>query len=100
MVANSFNYNAFMIDKNRNPKGRNQHTANKLTHNGKTKTTLEWAKEIGISYQALYARLNVCKWPMDKSLSKPLRVHSKRDVLEPFSIPRNRIESLRMSFSL
>lgn len=40
-----------------------------LTHNGKTQSIADWARETGISYRTLQFRLR-SKWPLEKALSK------------------------------
>jgi hypothetical protein len=44
----------------------------KITHDGKTLTINQWAKEIGISGSRLYHRLDTYKWPLEEAL-KPER---------------------------
>lgn len=48
----------------------NMRTNRLLTHNGKTQTMAEWAREIGINYRTLKSRLNIRKWPLEKALTK------------------------------
>lgn len=50
------------------PKGHGE----KFTHNGKTMTIYEWAKEIGIPHSRLYHRIKTYGWPLDQAL-KPER---------------------------
>lgn len=39
-----------------------------VTHNGESHTIAEWANITGISYTALYQRIVVRKWPVEKAL--------------------------------
>lgn len=41
-----------------------------ITHNGKTQSMSRWAKEIGISRQALFLRLRR-GWPVDVAVEVP-----------------------------
>lgn len=40
----------------------------KFTHNGKTLTIYQWAKEIGVSSSKLYHRIKTYGWPLDEAL--------------------------------
>jgi hypothetical protein len=42
-----------------------------ITHNGETLSLKEWAKKIGMSREALYARLYVNKWTVEEALTAP-----------------------------
>jgi len=55
--------------KQMNNKRNNVH----LRFNGKTKTIAEWAKETGISYNTLYARINKLNWSVEKALTTPVK---------------------------
>jgi hypothetical protein len=44
-----------------------------LTHNGKTQTVSQWAREIGISITTLHQRIFICKWTVEKALTTPVR---------------------------
>jgi hypothetical protein len=43
-----------------------------LTHNGKTQTAAQWAREIGISAAALHNRLHKLNWSVEKALTTPI----------------------------
>jgi hypothetical protein len=45
-----------------------------LTYDGKTMTTKQWAKYLGIKYNTLVGRLTTKKWPVEKALSTPVEV--------------------------
>src|SRR5688572_27097643 len=45
----------------------------KVTHNGITKTILEWANQIGIEYAALRARIQVRGWDHSRAITTPVR---------------------------
>ena len=41
-----------------------------ITYNGETKTIAEWAEELNIKYDTLYARLFVYKFSVEKAMTK------------------------------
>lgn len=43
----------------------------KITFGGETHSLTQWAKKIGISDSALYARLYINNWPIEKALTTP-----------------------------
>lgn len=47
---------------------RNNHY---ISFNGKTQSMADWAREIGISYSALSARINTYKWTLERALTEP-----------------------------
>lgn len=47
--------------------GRKSRTT--FTHDGVTDTIKGWAERLGLEYNALYARLYVLKWPVEKALA-------------------------------
>lgn len=49
---------------------RNQTRNVRLTYNGETLLMSDWAKRLGISAQALYRRINVLQWPLERALSE------------------------------
>jgi len=55
---------------------RNKRSNRSLTHNGRTLCVMDWAKELGITQQALQKRLKT--WPVDRALSEPAHTRQKR----------------------
>lgn len=49
---------------------RNQRSNVRLEYNGETKLMVEWAKDLGITEQALYRRINVLHWPLERALTQ------------------------------
>ncbi len=51
-----------------------------LTHNGKTQTLFEWAREIGIPPRTLWARIRSGNWSTERALTEPVpsRKHQTR----------------------
>lgn len=52
---------------------RNRRTTVRLTLNGKTLCLAEWAKELSISTQSLWVRLNRLGWSVERALTEPVR---------------------------
>ena len=44
-----------------------------MTLNGRTQTTAQWAREIGVSADAIERRINLLKWSDEKALTTPPR---------------------------
>lgn len=70
---------------------RNQERTAWLTHNGETLPIKEWADRHGISYYALYHRVQN-GWPVDRALSQP--VHDGSRLSERESSQRKRARRL------
>ncbi len=52
----------------------NNHRANRrLTFQGRTMTVREWAREHGLNYETLIARVGRLGWPIDRALMEPRR---------------------------
>jgi len=52
---------------------RNQSNNHLLTIRGETKLLTDWARQIGISHETLWARLKVLGWSPEKAISTPIR---------------------------
>lgn len=50
----------------------NQRRNHYITYNGKTQSMSDWARELGISYTVLRARINSYFWSIEKSLTTPV----------------------------
>ena len=48
-----------------------------LTHNGKTQTITQWAKETGINEMALRSRIKKLNWTPERALNEPLHFQTK-----------------------
>lgn len=44
-----------------------------IEYNGKTQNLSQWAKELGIPGQTLYARLRISNWPVEKAFTTPTK---------------------------
>jgi len=51
---------------------RNTSVNRLITHNGQTKTLVEWAEASGISVQTLHSRLGRWGWSFEDAISKPI----------------------------
>lgn len=49
-----------------------------ISYNDRTMTLQQWAEEIGISPDALYRRIEIYGWSVEKAFNKPLQVHKKQ----------------------
>lgn len=56
--------------------GNNQRTNTLLTHNGRTMTLADWARETGIGHTTILQRINRSKWSVERALTE--RVHFGR----------------------
>ncbi len=54
---------------------RNQRQNIILEFNGKTQLMIDWARELGITEQALHRRINVLHWPLERALTAKGRGH-------------------------
>lgn len=52
---------------------RNTSRTHRLTYNGKTQSLIEWAIEMGIPVNTLYARINQYGWSVEKALNTPIK---------------------------
>lgn len=59
-------------------KGRSTKTYAKLTHNGETRTILEWAHALNIPMSVIYSR-RAAGWSTERMLTEPVRNISKDD---------------------
>ena len=50
----------------------NQRRNHYITYKGKTQSLADWARELGISYTVLRARINVYSWSIEKSFTTPV----------------------------
>ncbi len=51
----------------------NQRNSRVLTHNGKTQTVGQWAKETGLNYQTIRRRIDILHWSVEKALTTKTR---------------------------
>jgi hypothetical protein len=56
----------------------NKRTSHFVEFNGERLTVSQWAERLGIKVNALYARLNTRKWPIEKALTTPPRSSYQR----------------------
>jgi hypothetical protein len=52
---------------------RNKRTSHFITYQGESLTIAEWAERLGVDYKALFARLSVYGWSVEKAFSTPFR---------------------------
>ena len=57
---------------------RNQRSNIVLEYDGKKQLMSDWARELGISVQALSRRINILHWPLDRALSEKGRQQVNR----------------------
>lgn len=55
--------------------GNNTRRNHRITYCGKTQTMAEWARELGMSYTLIRARLNVLKWSVSKTFEAKVDIH-------------------------
>lgn len=53
-----------------NDQQKNTSRSRFITFNNKTMTITDWAKEVGVKTQTLFARINIYGWSIEKSLTK------------------------------
>lgn len=44
-----------------------------IEYNGKTQNLNQWAKELGMSGQTLFARIYISNWPIEKAFTTPTK---------------------------
>jgi hypothetical protein len=64
-------YNCIWASQKR--QANNRTTSRFVTFQGKTKTLKQWSEELKINYPALLARLDKCKWTVEKAFTKPIK---------------------------
>jgi hypothetical protein len=52
---------------------KNRRNSKKLTHDGKTMSVMDWAKQFGLKYRTLSARIFEYNWDIKTALTKPTR---------------------------
>lgn len=55
----------------------NKSNVRKYEYNGEQHTTAEWSELMNINYGALWVRLNVLGWPIERALTMPVRDDGK-----------------------
>lgn len=50
-----------------------------ITYNGKTQNLSQWAKELGMPGQTLFARLRLSNWPVEKAFTTPVKTRKKKE---------------------
>jgi len=58
---------------------RNQRQNVELEFGGKKQLMTDWAKDLGISEQALHRRINVLHWPLERALTEKNRAGKNND---------------------
>lgn len=49
-----------------------------IEYNGKTQNLSQWAKELNIPGQTLYARLRISNWSVEKAFTTPIKKRNKK----------------------
>lgn len=44
-----------------------------IEYNGESKNLNQWAKELGLSGQTLFARIYISNWPIEKAFTTPTK---------------------------
>ncbi len=57
----------------RSQQNNNKSNNHPITFRGRTMNLNQWAKEVGISEDAIERRINLLGWPVEKALTKPVR---------------------------
>ena len=60
----------------------NKNNVKQIEFNGKSMNLNQWAKELNISHQTLYARLYISKWSVEKAFTQKIRKKSNENVSE------------------
>ena len=50
-----------------------------IEYNGEVKNLSQWAKELGMPGQTLYARLRISKWSVEKAFTTPIKKSQKEE---------------------
>lgn len=58
---------------------RNKRNNRMITFVGKTQCLAAWADEIGIEYCILRARINRCRWPIERALTEPVKRRKREE---------------------
>lgn len=56
---------------------RNRRTTCVLTHNGVSRTLIEWAQALGMTYPTLSARIHKLGWTVERALTTPVTGRSR-----------------------
>lgn len=49
-----------------------------IEYNGKTQNLSQWAKELGMPGQTLFARLRISNWPVEKAFTTPVKTRKNK----------------------
>lgn len=55
------------------PKKEKKPRGKMIEYNGKTQNLNQWAKELGMSGQTLFARIYISNWPIEKAFTTPTK---------------------------
>lgn len=58
---------------NEEPKKEKKPRGKMIEYNGKTQNLNQWAKELGMSGQTLFARIYISNWPIEKAFTTPTK---------------------------
>ena len=53
---------------------RNRRFCLQITYNGVTKTSAEWARDLGLTKGAVWNRIKLCGWSVEKAVTTPKEV--------------------------
>ena len=59
----------------------NKRTTLFYEYKGETKTLQEWAKQSGVPYKRLRARIKECNWDFEKAITTPVTIYKKKEVI-------------------
>ena len=59
--------------------GKSEKGKRYIEFNGKRQTVTDWARELNMSPETLFSRLNDSKWSIEKALTEPIDKSKKRN---------------------
>lgn len=60
-------------------KEKKQRGKDLITYNGKTQNLTQWANELGMPGQTLFARIHLSNWSVEKAFTTPVKKKNKKE---------------------
>lgn len=60
-------------------KPKKQRGKDMITYNGKTQNLSQWANELGMPGQTLFARIHLSNWSIEKAFTTPVKKRQKKE---------------------